>query len=444
MECPNCSNVLSFLICSFLPFLLTGVASADLTNYEEYWKHQEVISRARNLAAYDPDPEVATDHFNRAVHEALPNNSTRRALGEWRGHAWASKCTATNPIDRCWRCRKNWTRERKRLVKCVKGFGHRTTGGAAGRYYVVTDPSDNNLVEPKPGTLRHAVVQDEPLWIVFARSMVITLREELIVNSHKTIDGRGASVHIAYGAQITIQNVHNIIIHNVKIHNITNSWGGMIRDSLSHFGLRTASDGDGISILSSSNIWIDHVSMWNCKDGLIDVIQGSTAITISNSHFTRHDHVMLFGASNSYEDDKIMQITVAFNHFGKGLVQRMPRCRFGFFHVVNNDYTHWEMYAIGGNMNPTIISQGNRYIAPPNIFAKEVTKREYTLESEWQNWVWKSEGDLMNNGASFIQSGGRTEKRYGRKNFIKAKSGTYVRRLTRFAGALNCKRNQKC
>ena len=81
---------------------------------------------------------------------------------------------------------------------------------------------------------------------------------------------------------------------------------------------------------------------------------------------------MLFGASDSYAADKVMQVTVAFNHFGQGLVQRMPRCRWGFFHVVNNDYTHWLMYAIGGSQHPTIISQGNRFIAPPNAAAKQV------------------------------------------------------------------------
>lgn len=48
------------------------------------------------------------------------------------------------------------------------------------------------------------------------------------------------------------------------------------------------------------------------------------------------------------------------------------RCRHGYFHVVNNDYTHWEMYAIGGSANPTINSQGNRFTAPANPFAKEV------------------------------------------------------------------------
>lgn len=66
-------------------------------------------------------------------------------------------------------------------------------------------------------------------------------------------------------------------------------------------------------------------------------------------------------------------MTIAFNHFGEGLVQRMPRCRRGYIHVVNNDFTEWKMYAIGGSANPTINSQGNRYIAPMDPDAKEVT-----------------------------------------------------------------------
>lgn len=82
--------------------------------------------------------------------------------------------------------------------------------------------------------------------------------------------------------------------------------------------------------------------------------------------------VFLFGASDTHYEDKNMQITIAYTHFGKGLVQRMPRCRWGFFHIVNNDYTHWLMYAIGGGMHPTIVSEGNRFIAPPNPRAKEV------------------------------------------------------------------------
>lgn len=40
--------------------------------------------------------------------------------------------------------------------------------------------------------------------------------------------------------------------------------------------------------------------------------------------------------------------------------------------MVNNDYTHWEMYAIGGSADPTINSQGNRFAAPDARFSKEV------------------------------------------------------------------------
>lgn len=65
-------------------------------------------------------------------------------------------------------------------------------------------------------------------------------------------------------------------------------------------------------------------------------------------------------------------MTIAFNHFGVQLIQRMPRCRHGYFHLVNNDYTEWQMYAIGGSADPTIISQGNRYTAPNDPSSKEV------------------------------------------------------------------------
>lgn len=157
---------------------------------------------------------------------------------------------------------------------------------------MVTDPSDDDMVNPKPGTIRHAVTRDGPLWIIFARSMAITLKQELIMASDKTIDGRGVDVYIANGAGITIQFVKNIIIHGIKIYNIGVRHGGLIRDCETHYGLRTMSDGDGISIFGASNVWIDHVSMKNCADGLIDAIMGSTAITISNSHFTDHNEVI--------------------------------------------------------------------------------------------------------------------------------------------------------
>ncbi|KAK9154692.1 hypothetical protein Sjap_002172 [Stephania japonica] len=429
----------------FFFFILWSCAltlrAQHIAEYDDVWLKRSQEAEKVALEAYHPNPDEVTSHLNNHVHLALQgSNSTRRNLGKYRG-----PCLATNPIDRCWRCRKDWAKNRKALAGCVLGFGRGTIGGKRGNYYVVTDASDNDVVNPKPGTLRHAVIQQRPLWIIFAHSMVIKLSEELIMTSDKTIDGRGNQVHIAGGAGITIQFIKNVIIHGLRIHDIVPRPGGLVRDSVSHYGFRGRSDGDAISIFGSSHIWLDHLSLWQCTDGLIDIIQGSTAITISNNHFTHHDDVMLFGASDSFSGDRIMQITVAFNHFGKGLVQRLPRCRWGYFHIVNNDYTGWGIYAIGGSQNPTIISQGNRFYAPPNLASKEVTKREYTNIGIWKSWTWRSEGDLLMNGAYFIPSGSLSWRSpFSHKEMIKARPGTYASRLTRMAGALDCRVNRPC
>lgn len=227
----------------------------------------------------------------------LLTNGTRRQLGEddeGEESGGSRECQATNPIDRCWRCRKDWNKNRKKLAGCAKGFGRKTTGGKEGEYYVVTEDTDSDVENPKPGTLRHAVIQEVPLWIIFAKSMVIKLEQELLITSNKTIDGRGVNVHIAYGAGLTIQFVENVIIHGIRIHHVVTTSGGIVRDSILHLGLRTVSDGDGINIFGSSNVWVDHVSMEACHDGLIDAIQGSTAITISNCKFNNHDHVRIY------------------------------------------------------------------------------------------------------------------------------------------------------
>ncbi|GLJ17476.1 hypothetical protein SUGI_0304230 [Cryptomeria japonica] len=383
------------------------------------------MTKAENSDKYHVEkPELVVQMVERSL-----NNSKRKL----------SSCETGNPIDDCWRCDPNWVNNRKRLADCAIGFGKNAIGGKNGRFYIVTDPNDDDPVNPRPGTLRHAVIQTEPLWIIFQKDMVIQLKEELIMNSYKTIDGRGANVHIANGACITIQYVTNIIIHGVHIHDCKPAGNTNVRSSPTHYGFRTKSDGDGISIFGSSAIWVDHCSLSSCADGLIDAIMGSTAITISNSFFTHHDKVMLLGHSDAYTEDVKMQVTVAFNHFGEGLVQRMPRCRHGYFHVVNNDYTHWEMYAIGGSANPTINSQGNRFLAPDYRFHKEVTKHQDSTEGNW-----RSVGDLMLNGAFFTASGAKESSSYAKASSMAARPSSIVGSITASSGVLTCRKGSSC
>ncbi|KAG9160676.1 hypothetical protein Leryth_017480 [Lithospermum erythrorhizon] len=275
-----------------------------------------------------------------------------------------------NVIDSCWRGKANWASNRQALANCAVGFGKYATGGKLGAIYVVTDPSDNPE-NPKIGTLRYGVIQSKPLWIVFARDMVIRLKNELMINSYKTIDGRGAKVDIAYGPCITIAHVNHVIVHGIRIHDCKPGKNGIVRDSPTHAGRRRGSDGDAIDIFDSNHVWIDHCYLGHSTDGLIDVIHGSTGVTISNNYFTQHDKVMLFGHQDYFAEDKIMKVTVVFNRFGPGLIQRMPRVRSGYAHVANNMYQGWGMYAIGGSGDPTILSEGNYFMAPKDGYLKQ-------------------------------------------------------------------------
>ncbi|PWA61377.1 pectate lyase [Artemisia annua] len=434
-------GLLAFVV--VVPTVLAGTYRQDIgiAHLDRFLQERAYNATKFAVEAYNRNPESAILKFNEQIQESLEatNNSTRRKLNG------GERCMATNPIDRCWRCKSGWAKNRQALGECARGFGEGTTGGMGGCMYVVTDASDDDMLNPKKGTLRHAVIQDKPLWIIFKRSMIITLKQELIMNHDKTIDGRGVQVHIAYGAGITIQFVHNIIIHGIRIHHIVPKSGGMIRDSLGHYGFRTVSDGDGISIFGASRVWVDHVSLDHCSDGLIDAIMASSALTISNCKFNHHNDVMLLGANDNHRGDVIMQVTVAFNRFGKGLVQRMPTCRWGFFHVVNNDYNKWEKYAIGGSRNPIIISQGNRFRAPDNVHAKEVTHRDHYPRHVWKRWKWRSVNDLFLNGAFFVASGDHSEIDQNLKKYmVQAKDGSAVGQLTRYAGMLRCTHARPC
>lgn len=155
--------------------------------------------------------------------------------------------------------------------------------------------------------------------------MVITLKNELIMNSYKTIDGRGAKVEIAYGPCITIQGVSNIIIHGITIHDCKPGNSGLVISTPIHVGHRLGSDGDGISVFASSNVWIDHCSLSRCSRIFRVVI-----IIHLLGHFLCMQ-VMLLGHEDNFLADKIMKVTIIYNHFGSGLVQRMPRYK---------NYTH--------------------------------------------------------------------------------------------------------
>ncbi|XP_047961226.1 probable pectate lyase 9 [Salvia hispanica] len=347
-----------------------------------------------------------------------------------------------NVIDKCWRTNPDWRRNRQQLATCAVGFAGQMFNNIGDDVinYKVTDPSDDPL-SPRPGTLRHAMTSiTGKIWITFKRHMNITLSKPLLVSSLTTIDARGANVHIANGGCLLIKQANNVIIHGLYIHDCKPQEPGPVKGpggEIMHLG---PTDGDAIRIVSSSRIWIDHNTMYDSVDGLIDVTRGSTDITISNNWFRFQDKVMLLGHDDGFRRDQNMRVTVAFNHFGPNCVQRMPRIRFGYAHVVNNLYLGWGIYAIGGSMNPSIKSQANLFIAPKGG-NKEIT---------WDSGLtgnFKSIEDVFENGASFtttVDAGATMRPNYAPDQMFEVEDGLRVRDLTKSAGVLKCPKIARC
>ncbi|KAL3824430.1 hypothetical protein ACJIZ3_020459 [Penstemon smallii] len=347
-----------------------------------------------------------------------------------------------NVIDKCWRTNTNWRSHRHQLAQCSVGYTGKMTNniGSDVTNYKVTDPSDDPL-NPKLGTLRYATTSIAgKVWITFEKDMNIKLAKPLLVSSFTTIDGRGANIHIASGGCLVLQRVTNVIIHGIRIHDCKPQGPGPVmgpNKNIVHLG---PSDGDAIRMITSSKIWIDHNTLYDCQDGLIDVTRGSTNITISNNWFRFQDKVMLLGHDDGYLRDKNMKVTVAFNYFGPRCHQRMPRIRFGYAHVVNNLYKGWGIYAIGGTMSPSLKSQANLFIAP------QQGNKEVTWQNQ-KNYNFKSVNDIFENGASFRESpdnGVALRPNYTPDQIFEVADARSVRDSTKSAGALRCPRTSTC
>ncbi|EOY23414.1 hypothetical protein QUC31_008240 [Theobroma cacao] len=351
-----------------------------------------------------------------------------------------------NVIDKCWRGNPRWRNQRQQLATCSVGFSGKMTNniGKGVIRYKVTDPSDDPL-NPKPGTLRHgATMIKGKVWITFKRNMNITLQRPLLISSFTAIDGRGVNVHVTGAGCLLVYQATDVIIHGLHIHHCKSQPPSSVMGPASKVIPLGQMDGDAIRLVTAKKVWIDHNTLYDCQDGLLDVTRGSNDVTISNNWFRNQDKVMLLGHDDGYLRDRNMKVTVIFNHFGPNCNQRMPRVRHGYAHVANNFYQGWEQYAIGGSMRPSIKSEANYFIAP-KLGNKEVTWRQGNRQDK-ASWKFYSVGDIFENGASFSsQTGvGGAKPFYNQEQNFKVADARSVSELTRSSGVLKCSRTLRC
>lgn len=74
----------------------------------------------------------------------------------------------------------------------------------------------------------------------------------------------------------------------------------------------------------------------------------------------------------------------------------------------------------------------------------QVTKHEDAPQSDWKHWNWRSEGDLLMNGAFFTASGAGASSSYAKASSLGARPSSLVGPITASAGALGCKKGKRC
>eukprot|EP01018_Ginkgo_biloba_P027194 Gb_27505 [translate_table: standard] len=299
------------------------------------------------------------------------NRFTTTGIGKRCGSVDGTKCQFSD-------CGKG-----KQLPNCAIGFASGVIGGAKGESYIVTSAEDNPQ-SPPPGTLRYAVElaasHPKGVWITFSHDMIINLREMLWLKSHTTIDGRGVNVTIT-GKNIVLARIHNVILHNFQINAIHES--------------------DTVHIFSgTTKVWVDHLTSFDGKLGLVSVVQGSTDVTISNSYLSNYNFNMLLGASDTDTMDQKLRVTVYRNWF-KDSRQRMPHCRWGYCHVVNNLYSNWGYYAIGARVHAKVFSEKN--VFQPGKKHEITPWFRGSGSSLDTTSTIQSSNDLLLNGATFHQ-----------------------------------------
>ena len=185
-------------------------------------------------------------------------------------------------------------------------------------------------------------------------------RVRIRVGGNTTIVGAGSNATIR-GAWFDVRGTTTASISNIIIRNLT------FQDTYDCFPTWDPTDGadgnwnslyDAISLRYVDHVWVDHNTFedkttadgtaptyfgrnFEMHDGLLDITNAADLVTVSWNRFQNHDKTMLVGSSDTGStatgDKGKLRVTLHHNFFDN-VGQRVPRVRFGQFHVYNNYY----------------------------------------------------------------------------------------------------------
>ncbi|HVM59822.1 MAG TPA: immunoglobulin domain-containing protein [Verrucomicrobiae bacterium] len=181
----------------------------------------------------------------------------------------------------------------------------------------------------------------------------VTLRTngDTYFGNNKTIIGVGTNAAVI--GDIGLFYCTNVIVQNLDISN-----SGSIGDA------------DGVTCkYYPEHIWVDHCTIHDTQDGIVDVTRGGDFVTVSWCKMfytapTGHQDVDLIGGDDgdSASDTGALHVTFHHNWWGALCQERLPSVRYGRVHVFNNYYTATgNNYCARTRIDAEVLVEGNWY-----------------------------------------------------------------------------------
>jgi pectate lyase len=247
-----------------------------------------------------------------------------------------------------------------------------TTGGAGGTVKMVTTLAD--LQTWSKATGKYIIYVSGTMGADVTGTTNPNTISQVTVTSDKTIFGLpGATLIGAF----QIKSAKNVIIRNMKVQG---------PGSVDVNGI------DPVWVDQSTNVWLDHLDVTDGQDGNLDITNGSNYVTVSYTKFTYtsrskiHQFCNLLGNSDTKTTDRgKIKVTLEHNWWADGVVERMPRVRFGQVHVVNNLFTSKQgSYSVRAGIEADILVEANAFIGVQNPI--DLYQNNYTAVTSKNNY----------------------------------------------------------
>ena len=201
-------------------------------------------------------------------------------------------------------------------------IGYATVQDNEGTEYMLIGGKMGSTVEANSlEDLNTYLTSNDPYIVTLSKQ--INGAENITVSSNKTFLGITDSAYLK-GIGLEISDARNVIVKNLKISHVTPQ--------------------DAVEINNSKNVWIDHCDLFSDQDhgteyydGLLDIKNASSFITVSWSRFHDHYKTILISSGDTQVADTTTRITFHHNYF-HNCESRLPSIRFGKAHIFNNYY----------------------------------------------------------------------------------------------------------